>query len=99
MLSGTDTALDLLVLELVLHAALLRLLLLRVLAPVDGWLEDDVLADGGGVHGWPWLVLLGETEFAPALALSDARADDLLHDSCANPPGRLDLLALVIDAP
>lgn len=49
MLSGTDTALHLLSLQLVLHGSWLWLLLLGILAPVDTWLEDDVLADGGGI--------------------------------------------------
>lgn len=49
MLAVTDTALDLLVLQLVLHASGVGLLLLGVLAPVRAGSEYDVLANGGGI--------------------------------------------------
>ena len=43
MLPITDTTLDLLVLQLILHTSSFSLLLLRVLAPVCARSEDDVL--------------------------------------------------------
>jgi hypothetical protein len=49
MLAVTDTALDLLVLQLLLQVSGLGLLLLRILAPVCAGSEYDVLADGGGI--------------------------------------------------
>lgn len=49
MLAATDTALDLLVLELIFQVASVDFVLLRVLAPVRAGPEYDVLADGGGV--------------------------------------------------
>lgn len=98
MLSSTDTALDLLALQLVLHRSSLWLLLLGILAPVDAWLEDDVLADGGGVHSWSSLVLSGKSELAPLLALCDTRGDNLLHNGCADAACGLDLLAVIVQA-
>ena len=98
MLPSTDTALDLLALQLVLHRSRLWLLLLGILAPVDAWLEDDVLADSGGVHSWSSLVLSGQSELAPLLALRDTRGDNLLHHSCANAARGLDLLSVIVQA-
>lgn len=49
MLAVTDTALDLLVLQLVLHASGLSLLLLGIFAPVRARSEYDVLSDRGGI--------------------------------------------------
>ena len=98
MLSGTDTALDLLILKLILHAASLWLLLLRILAPVDAWLEDDVLAHRGGVQRWACLVLCRQSELCPCLALCDAGADDLLVHSRANAAGGLHFLSIVVEA-
>lgn len=49
MLPVTNTTLDLLVLELVLHAACLWLLLLGILAPVGAWAENDVLTNRCGI--------------------------------------------------
>lgn len=43
MLSVTNTTLDLLVLELILHAASFSLLLLCILTPVRAWSEYDIL--------------------------------------------------------
>lgn len=98
MLSSTDTALDLLALQLVLHRSRLWLLLLGILAPVDAWLEDDVLADGGGVHSWSSLVLSRKSELAPLLALRDTRGDNLFHNGCADAARGLDLLAIIVQA-
>lgn len=98
MLSGTDTALDLLSLQLVLHRSWLWLLLLGILAPVDAWLEDDVLADSGSIQSWASLVLSGESELAPLLPLRNARGDNLLDNGCANAAGGLDLLSVLVQA-
>jgi hypothetical protein len=97
MLSSTDSALDFLVLKLVLHASHLDLLLLRILAPVDAGLENDVLADGRCVHSRSCLVLRREAKFAPSFAFRHTRVDDLLHNGCADPARRLDLLAFIVD--
>lgn len=49
MVPVTDTALDLLVLQLVLHASDFSLLLLSIFAPVRTRSEYDIFSDGGGV--------------------------------------------------
>lgn len=97
MLSSTNSALDFLILKLVLHASDLDLLLLRILAPVDARLENNVLANSCCVHSRACLVLRRQSEFAPSFAFRHTRVDDLLHNSCADPARCLDLLALVID--
>jgi hypothetical protein len=99
MLPVADTTLDLLILQLVLDAADLGLLLLRVLAPVHRRLEDDVFAHGGRVQRWSGLVLRGKTEFREVFSLGDARVDDFFVDGGADAAGRLDLLAVVVVAP
>jgi hypothetical protein len=100
MLAVADTALDLLVLELVLHGLGIGVgrLVLGVFAPVDAWSEDDVLADRGGVRGRAVGVLGAEAELAPGLAVGDARVDRLGVRGVADAARRLDLLALVVVA-
>jgi len=44
MLAVTDTTLDLLILQLILHTSNIRLLLLCILAPVNARSEYDVLS-------------------------------------------------------
>lgn len=100
MLAVADTALDLLVLELVLHRLGVGVLalVLGVLAPVDAGAEDDVLADrrrvGGRAHG----VLLALTKLAPRLAVGNAGVDGLGVRDIADAARRLHFLALVIVA-
>jgi len=98
MLAVADTALDLLVLELVLHGLGVGVLalVLRILAPVGRGLEDDILAHRGGVGGGAVAVLGARAELGPTLALSDTRVDDLTVGDEADPPCRLDLLVLVV---
>lgn len=100
MFSVTDTTLDGLVLELVLHGVGLGVLglLLGVLLPVGREAEDDVLADRGGVALGADLVVGRQAELAPGLALGDARVDDLAVRHQADPPGGLDFLALLVVA-
>lgn len=100
MLAVADAALDLLVLELVLHGhgVGVGLLVLGVLAPVGRGAEDDVLADRGGVVGRAEGVLLRGAELGPALALGHARVDDLLVRDEADAAGRLDFLAVFVVA-
>ncbi len=100
MLAVADTALDLLVLELVLHALRVRVLalVLGLLAPVRAGLEDDVLADGRGVGRRSRGVGGAQAEFRPRLALGDAGVDDLAVRDEADPPRRLDLLAILVEA-
>jgi hypothetical protein len=98
MLAVADTALDLLVLELVLHGLGVGVvgLVLGLLAPVDRGPEDDVLADGGRVGRRPGRVVGRVAEFGPRLALGHARVDDLAADHVAHAPRRLDLLPQVV---
>ena len=49
MFPVTDTALNLLVLQLILHASDLCLFLLRILAPVRTRSEYDIFSNRGGV--------------------------------------------------
>lgn len=60
MLAVTDTTLDGLVLELLLHGVGVRVLVLvlGVLAPVGAEAEDDVLGHRCCVHLWASAVLL-----------------------------------------
>lgn len=100
MLAVADTALDLLVLELVLHGLGVGVLalVLGVLAPVGRRPEDDVLADGGGVGGRAHGVLGGGAKLGPRLALGHAGVDDLAVGDVADAPCGLDLLAVVVVA-
>ena len=97
MLAAADTALDLLVLELVLELLLLGVLLLGVLAPVDAGAEDDVLAHRGRVGGRTGGVLSALAELAPCLAVGDAGVHRLLVGDVAHAAGRLDLVAVFVD--
>jgi hypothetical protein len=100
MVAVADTALDLLVLELVLHrdGRGVGLLGLGVLAPVGAGPEDDVLADAGRVGRRTRRVLGRGAELGPRLAVGDARVDDLLVGDEADAAGRLDLLPVLVVA-
>lgn len=99
MLAVADTTLDLLVLELVLHGlgVGVLVLVLGILAPVDGGLEDDVLADRSRVGRGAGAILGAAAELGPGLALGYPRVDHLAVGDEADSPGRLDFLALVVD--
>lgn len=100
MLAVADTALDLLVLELVLEglgAGILARLLL-VLAPVRAGAEDDVLTDRGSVGSRTGRVLGAEAELGPRLAVGDARVHLFGVRRVADAAGHLHLFALVIVA-
>jgi hypothetical protein len=98
MLSAANTALDLLVFQLVLHSlgAGISLALLLVLAPVDAGAEDDVLAHGGGIGGRSLCVLNARAEFAPCLAIGHTGVHGLLVCGVANTAGCLDLLSVFV---
>ena len=99
MLAVADTALDLLVAELVLHRLRVRVvgLVLGLFAPVGRRPEDDVLADGGRVGRRSGRVLGRVAKFGPSLALRHPRVDDLAADHVTHPPGGLDLLPLIVE--
>lgn len=99
MLAVADTALDLLVLQLVLHRLRVGVLalVLGILAPVDTGPEDDVLADSCRICG-AGAILCTFPKLAPRLAIGDARIDRLRVCDVADPPGRLYFLALVVVA-
>lgn len=98
--AAANTALDLLVLELILDTSLLTdfLCLLGLRLPVHTWSEDDVLADGGGVERRTRSMALLETELRPCPPLCDLRVYVLLHNSGSDPTGDLDLLAFIVEA-
>lgn len=101
MLSAANTTLDLLVLELVLHAALLGALLLGLLGiclPVNLRAEDDVLADGGSVEGGTGGVALLESELFPFAAFGDLGVDVFADDGGLNSAGDLHFLAVIVEA-
>ena len=99
MLAVTDTALDLLVAQLVLHrlGVGVRLLVLGVLAPVGAGAEDDVLAHRGGVGDGALRVLGAVAELGPRLAVRHAGVHALRVRRVAHAAGRLDLLAVLVD--
>lgn len=100
VLAVADTALDLLVLELVLHRLRVGVLalVLGVLAPVDAGAEDDVLAHRRRVGRRADRVLCTLAKLAPRLAVGHAGVDRLRVRDIADPARRLHLLALVIVA-
>lgn len=100
MLSGTNTTLNLLVLELVLHAALLAALLLGLLGlrlPVDAGTEDKVLADGGGVERGTDGVALLEAKFGPGSPLGHLRVDMFTDNGGLDPAGDLHFLVIIVE--
>lgn len=101
MLSGTDTALDLLVLELVLHATLLAAILLGLLGlclPVGARTENDVLADGGGVERGTSGVALFVAKLGPGSAFSDLGVHIFADNGGLDASGDLNLLVIVVEA-
>lgn len=100
MLLGADTALDLLVLELVLHALGVGVLalVLGLLLPVGRGPEDDVLAHGRGVGRGARRVAARQAELGPLLALGDAGVDHLAVGDEADAAGGLDRLAVLVQA-
>jgi len=98
MLAVADPAFHLLVLQLLLHAALVRLLLLRVRLPVDAGPEDDVLPDRRRVEGRADRVAFFEPEFRPCFAFGHPWVDVFFDDGGADPARGLDLFAVVVEA-
>ena len=100
MLSAADTALDLLVLELLLQSLLAGIGagVLLVLAPVDAGAEDDVLTHGGGVGGRALGVLDALAELGPCFAVGDAGVHGLGMCGVADATSGLDLVAGIVVA-
>lgn len=101
VLSAANTTLDLLVLELILHAALLAAVLLRLRSlclPVDAGSESDVLTDGGSIERGSGSVALLETELGPGPPLRNLGVDMFANDGGLDPAGDLHLLALIVEA-
>lgn len=97
MLSHADPTFDLLVLELFLEAAFVRLVLLLIRLPVDAGSEHYVLAHGGRVEGRPWCMALLEAELGPRFPLGHSRVDMLLDDRSSNLARSLYLFAVVVE--
>lgn len=100
MLSVTNTTLDLLVLQLVLHGLRVGIgaLVLGILSPVDARSEDDVLAHGGGIGGRTGGVLCAEAKLAPGFAVGDSGIYGFGVGDEADATSGFDLLALIIVA-
>jgi len=96
MLSITDTALDFLVLQFVLHASSFSLLLLSILAPVCAWPENDVLSNGRSISCRSRSVLSRESKLGPLLALRNSWVYNLTNSSESYPAGSLDLFAIIV---
>lgn len=96
MVSLTDTALNLLVSQLILDDGVLGGLLLRARLPVGTGLEHDVFSDGGGRKVGAAGVSLLSAKLDPFPPLRNSGIDVLPLDSRPNLPCRLDLLALVV---
>lgn len=98
MLSIANTALDLLVLELVLHLLSVGVLalVLGVLAPVDAGSEDDILADRRRIRGRACAILCALAKLGPRLSVGDARIHGLGVSYVSDAARRLDLLPLVV---
>jgi hypothetical protein len=99
MLAAANTTLDLLVLELVLHGALLGVLLGigGLSLPVRAGTEDHVLTDGGGVEGGARRVALLEAELGPRPALGDLWVDVLSDDGGLDPASDLHFLVVIVE--
>lgn len=100
MLSTANTTLDLLVLELVLHAALLGAILLFFLGvclPVNSGTEHDVLTHGGGIEGRSRGVALLKTELLPFAAFGDLGVDVFADDGSLNSAGDLHFLVVIVE--
>lgn len=98
MLAVADPTLDLLVLELLFDAVLLRLLVLAVLFPSHARSEDDVLAYACRVERGSRRVALFPAELGPRPPLGDAGVDSFLDDSGADATGRFHLFAVVVES-
>lgn len=100
MLAAANTTLDLLVLELVLHTALLRVLLILdgLGPPVRAGAEDHVLANGGGVEGGARRVALLEAELGPRPALGHLWVDVFADYGGLDPAGDLYFLVVIVEA-
>jgi hypothetical protein len=100
MLARTNSALHLLILQLILDASLLPSILLRLSRlrlPVDRGAEDDILADRGRVERGARGVALFETELGPGSPLRDLRVDVLTDDGRLDPSGDLYFFAVVVE--
>lgn len=99
MLSATDSAFDLLILQLILHASLLAsglLRLLRLCLPVHAGSENDILADRGRIERWTGGISLLETELGPCFSLRHSRVDVFLYNGGADSACGFHFLAIVV---
>lgn len=97
MVALTDTALDFCILELGLLLCLVALVLVACFPVADGP-EGDVLryTDGVGLGSCGLALFLAE--LGPALALCDARVDDLLDDCFLDATRGFVFFAVITDA-
>jgi len=96
MLPVTDTALHLLILQLVLHASSLGLLLLSIFAPVCAWSENDVLSHRRSISCRSGSVLRREAKLSPLLALCNSGVHNLADGGEPYPAGGLDLFTVIV---
>lgn len=100
MFAIANTALDLLVLELVLHGLGVGIvaLVLGILAPVDAGAEDDVLTNRRRVRSRAVAILCAGAKLRPRLSVSDAGIDLFGVCRVADSAGRLHFLTAVVVA-
>lgn len=100
MFAIANTALDFLVLQLVLHGLGVGIggLVLGILAPVDAWSEDDVLTNGGGIGSRAIAIFGAQAELGPCFSVGDTRVYFLDMADCFDATSGLDLLAVVVVA-
>ena len=98
MLARTDPTFDLLVLQLLLQAALLRLIVLLVGPPVHARSKDDVLANAGRVQRRSRRMALLQSELGPRFSLRHSRIHTFLNDRRPDLARRLHLLSIVVES-
>jgi len=98
MLAIADSAFDLFVFQLRLHAICCRLLLLVVFLPCHAWSEYDILSHGRSVKTWTGWVTFFVAELRPGATLCYLRIDGLPDNGGADAPSCFHFLASIVEA-
>lgn len=98
MLPVADSALHLLVPQLILHGLGVGILALvpGILAPVRRGAENNVLADGGGIVRGTGSIFGGLAKLGPSFTLGDAGVNDLAVSNVPDAAGGFHFLAFVV---
>jgi len=99
MLPVADSALHLLVPQLILHRLSVGILALvsGILAPVRRGAENNVLADRGGIVRGAGSIFGGLAKLGPSFTLGDAGVDDLAVSNVPDAAGGLHFLPFVVE--